>query len=67
MKKAFVGPLITIIVLVLLLAMFVYFYIQLNRQDKKIMTIQQTIAEDSGKINAIVNFFNTNPNAQTNQ
>jgi len=67
MKKAFVGPLITIIVLVLLLAMFVYFYIQLNRQDKKIMTIQQTIAEDSSKINSIVNFFNTNLNAQTNQ
>ncbi len=67
MKKTFVGPLITIIILVLLLAMFVYFYIQLNRMDKKMMAVQQTIAEDSGKISAIVNFFNANVNEQTNK
>jgi len=67
MKKTFIGPLITIIVLVLLGAMFVYFYVTLNRLDKKITTVQTAIAEDSGKISAIVNFFNTNANAQANK
>lgn len=65
MKKTFVGPLITIIVLVLLAAMFIYFYISLNRMDKKITAVQQNIIDDSAKINAIVNFFNSATNAQT--
>ena len=65
MKKSFVGPLITIIVLILVSAMFVYFYISLNRMDKKITAVQQTIVDDSGKISAIVNFFNSATNAKT--
>jgi hypothetical protein len=47
--------------------MFVYFYVTLNRLEKKIMTVQTAIADDSGKISAIVNFFNANTNAQTNK
>jgi hypothetical protein len=65
MKKTFVGPLITIIVLILLAAMFIYFFISLNRMDKKITAVQQNIIDDSAKINAIVNFFNSATNAQT--
>jgi flagellar basal body-associated protein FliL len=67
MKKSFITPLITIIILVLLGAMFVYFYVTLNRLEKKITTVQTAIADDSGKISAIVNFFNANTNAQTNK
>jgi len=65
MKKTFVGPLITIIVLILLAAMFIYFYISLNRMDKKITAVQQGIMSDSAKLGAIVNFFNSTSNAQT--
>jgi len=67
MKKTMIGPLLTVIVMVLLAAMFVYFYVQLNRQDKKIIAAQTTISQDSAKITAIVNFLNTNLNAQTNK
>lgn len=59
--------LITIIVLVLMAAMFVFFYISLNRMDKKIMTVQQTIVDDSAKISAIINFFNSSANGQATQ
>ncbi len=47
--------------------MFVYFYISLNRMDKKIIAVQQAAVEDSAKISAIVNFFNSANNAQTNK
>jgi len=69
MQKSFIGPLITVIALVLIGSMFVYFYVSLNRMEEKVMAVQTAIAEDSSKITAIVNFFNanTNTNAQTNQ
>ena len=60
-----IGPLLTIIALVLLAAMFIYFYVQLNRLDKKIVAEQTVISTDTGKISAIVNFFNANTNATT--
>ncbi len=65
MKKSFVGPLITSIVVLLVAAMFVYFYISLNRMDKKITAVQQSVVDDSAKLTAIVNFFNSATNAQT--
>ncbi len=58
-----IGPLLTIIALVIVAAMFIYFFIQLNRLDKKLIAQQTVIATDSGKISAIVNFFNANTNA----
>ena len=67
MKKSFIAPLVTTIVLVLIAAMFVFFYISLNRLDKKLIAVQQTIVDDSNKVTAIVNFFNANANAQTTQ
>lgn len=67
MKKTIIGPILTIIALVIVAAMFTYFYIQLNRLDKKLIAEQSVISTDSGKITAIVNFFNTNTNATTNQ
>ncbi len=65
MKKKFTGPLITIIVLVLLGAMFVYFYISLNRMDNKLRTIQTSTVTDSNKISSIVNFINSKTQTQT--
>lgn len=67
MKKTLIGPLLTIILLVLLAAMFVYFYLQLNRLEKKLIAQQTVISTDSGKITAIVNFFNASTNAQSNK
>lgn len=67
MKKSFVGPLITTIVVLLVAAMFVYFYISLNRMDKKITAVQQSVVDDSAKLTAIVNFFNSATNAQNNK
>lgn len=66
MKKTLIGPILTVVAIVLVGAMFVYFYISLNRLDEKLMTIQTTTIADSGKITSIVNFFNAGNNAQTN-
>lgn len=58
MKKSLIGPLVTIIVLVLLAAMFVYFYVQINRMDKKIMANQTETASSTAQVSQIVNFIN---------
>lgn len=63
MKKNFVGPLITIIIVVLLAAMFVYFYVQINRMDKKIIANQATTSKDTAQISQIVTFINSNQTA----
>lgn len=67
MKKSFIAPLLTIIALALVLGMFIYFYVSLTRMEKRLTAIQTAIVDDSGKITAIVNFFNANANAQTNK
>jgi hypothetical protein len=67
MKKSFIGPLLTVIALALIFALFIYFYISLNRMEKRLVAVQNALVDDSGKITAIVNFFNANANAQTNQ
>lgn len=67
MKKTLIGPLLTVIGLALIGGMFVYFYISINRIEKKLVTVQTATVEDANKITAIVNFFNANLNAQTNK
>lgn len=67
MKKNLIGPLATVIIMIVLAAMFVYFYVSLNRLEKKMIAAQTTIVDDSAKINAVVNFFNSNLNASSNQ
>ncbi len=67
MKKSLIGPLLTIIGLALIGVMFVYFYLSINKIEKKLMAVQTSTIEDSSKITAIVNFFNANLNAQTNK
>lgn len=67
MKKTLIGPILAVLVLVLVGAMFVYFYVSLNRLEKKFLAVQTVVVEDSSKITSIVNFFNANINAQTNK
>ena len=68
MKKSLFGPIIAGLAVLLIAAMFVFFYVSLNRMDKKISTLQTTIVDNSTKATAIVNFLNsaTNNNANTN-
>lgn len=67
MKKSFVGPLITGIIMVLVAALFVFVFIMLNRMDKKIIAVQQGVIDNSSKTTSIVNFLNSASNAQTNK
>lgn len=62
MKKSLFGPIVGVIIGLLVVAMFVYVHISLNRMDKKIIEVQQTVVEDSAKISAVVNFFNSSQN-----
>lgn len=67
MQKNMLGQLATIIIMVIMAGLFVYFYITLNRVDKKLTEMETNVAQDSAKISSIVNFFNTNLNANANQ
>lgn len=68
MQKNMLGKLVAIIILVVMAGLFTYFYITLNRVDNKLNEIQNSSLENSATINSVVNFFNTNLNAQnTNQ
>lgn len=58
------GTLATIIIMLVIAGLLTYFYVSLNRMDKKMAELQTVIAEDSAKITGIVNFFNANINAQ---
>lgn len=62
MKKSLIGTVIGIVIGLLIIAMFIYVHISLNRMDKDIIALQQTVVEDSAKVSAIVNFFNSAQN-----
>ncbi len=64
MKKNMIGNLVAIILILVFAGLLTYFYVSLNRMDKKMMELQNTIGQDSAKITSIVNFFNANINAQ---
>ncbi|MDD2680604.1 MAG: hypothetical protein PHE20_00700 [Patescibacteria group bacterium] len=58
MKKISIGPLLAIVVLVILTATYVYMTYQVSSQQKKIETLQTTIAQDSQTVSEVVNFIN---------
>jgi len=62
MKKSLIGMIVSIVIGLLVIAMFIYVHISLNRMDKNIIAVQQAVVEDSAKISAIVNFFNSAQN-----
>lgn len=65
MKNSSVGPLLTVLVLVVLAAIYGYMYYQINSQEKKMMELQTTIAKDSQTVSGVVNFINASlQNAQ---
>lgn len=64
MKKNLKGNIIGIAALVLLAAILVYFFIRLNQMEKMTLKIQEAAVTDSGTISSVVNFLNTNINAQ---
>ncbi len=65
MKKSSVGPLLAVLVLIVLAAIYGYMYYQVNRQQKKMDTLQTTIAKDSQTVSSVVSFINTSlANAQ---
>ncbi len=63
MKKTLIAPLAVVLVMALLGAMFIYFYISINRMEKTLTETQTVIADNSAKIQSVVNFFNSNQNA----
>lgn len=62
MKKTLIGPLLAVLALLLLAGMFIYFQVTISRMEKTLTETQTAIADNSGKTQAIVNFFNSNPN-----
>ncbi|HPY08916.1 MAG: hypothetical protein ACOX0H_02750 [Patescibacteria group bacterium] len=66
MKKPMLCKLVVIIFLLILGGLFTYFYVTLNRVDKKLNEIQAVVLQDSEKVSGIINFFNANINAQNN-
>lgn len=64
MKKTFIGPILGVLGAAIIAALFIYFYVSLNRMDKSITALQTAIIDNSSKTAEIVNFFNSNLNAQ---
>ena len=52
-----------VVILALLAGLMTYFYVSLNRMDKKLVNIQTVVVENSGTVSEVVNFFNANINA----
>ncbi|NCN22158.1 hypothetical protein GW758_04165 [Candidatus Falkowbacteria bacterium] len=64
MKKNLTGKVLAAAGIILFAGVLVYFYIQLNRMEKIALEVQAGAVNDSNRIGAIVNFFNSNLNAQ---
>ncbi len=64
MKKALVGPLVVAIILLIFAAFAVYSFFLISKIDKKMNDAQATAANDATRIDGIVNFINSNLNAQ---
>jgi len=58
MQKSSAGPIMAVLVLVILGALYGYMYYQNNSQEKKINELQNTIVQDSQTVSAVVNFIN---------
>ncbi len=62
MRRTSTGPILIGAALVIVIAIFGYFAYQLDRQEKKMTTIQTAVIEDGGKIEGVVNFINASVN-----
>lgn len=59
MKKSSVGPLLAVLVIVVLAALYGYMAYKVNRQDKKMETLQTTIVKDTQTVSQLVSFINS--------
>lgn len=59
MKKSSIGPLLAALVLIVLAAIYGYMYYQIRGQEKKMSTLETTIAKDSQTVSSVVSFINT--------
>jgi|GEM_PF-574876 len=66
MKNTIFNKVIAIILLVAIAGLLTYFYVSLNRMDKKLTDLQTTMSENASAVNEVVNFFNSNINAASN-
>lgn len=60
------GKIVAVIVLLAIAGLLTYFYISMNRMDKKMNELQTSMSETSSAVNEVVNFFNASLNAQNN-
>jgi beta-lactamase regulating signal transducer with metallopeptidase domain len=66
MKNNMFAKVVAIIFLIAIVGLLTYFYVSLNRMDKKLTDLQTNLVENSGAVNEVVNFFNANINAGQN-
>ncbi len=58
MKKNSIGPLVAILIIIIVAALYGYMYYQNTRQEKKLVELQQTVVENSQTVSAVVGFIN---------
>jgi preprotein translocase subunit YajC len=58
------GPIVTTILVVLMIAVTVFFYFQLRSLDKRMTALEPQIVDSIQKTDAVVNLINTSLQAQ---
>ncbi len=58
MKKNSIGPLVAILIIIIVAALYGYMYYQNTRQEKKLVELQKTVVENSQTVSAVVTFIN---------
>lgn len=58
-KKNAKNNIIAMVALLLLAGVLVYFFVQLNRTEKKALAVQESAVKNAQTISGVVNFFNS--------
>lgn len=62
MKKSSPWPILAVLALLIVAALYGYMYYQNNRQENKMNELQKTVIENSQTVAAVVNFINSGLN-----
>lgn len=62
MKNKSTGPVVTVLVFIVLAAFYAFMFYQNNRLEKKVLTLQATVVENSQTVSAVVGFINNSLN-----
>jgi hypothetical protein len=65
MRKGLMGPILSVIGLLIIGGLFVYYYVSLNQIEKRLLAVQATTVSDANQIASITNFINSSLSAQT--